>query len=141
MPIKSVLIMLGVLTLAAVSSPAIASATPAHYYLALGDSLAGQMPGASSTNQGYVDDLYADLHAGDPALQLVKLGCSGETTTTMRNGGICAYSAGSQLAAAVQFLRAHRGSVHYVTLDIVVTTSTNVSSPPVSTKLASTRDW
>jgi hypothetical protein len=36
----------------------------------------------------------------------------------MINGGICHYPAGSQLAAAVGFLQAHRGRVLLVTLDI-----------------------
>jgi lysophospholipase L1-like esterase len=90
------------------------------YYLALGDSLAvGVQPslkGDVSTDQGYVDDLYAVAHRLNPELKLEKLGCSGETTTTMINGGIC-YSAGSgQLAAAVNFLHTHR--VGLITLDI-----------------------
>ena len=37
----------------------------------------------------------------------------------MRQGGVCSYpGAGSQLAAAVAFLRTHRGSVKYLTIDI-----------------------
>ena len=54
------------------------------YYLALGDSLAvGIQPDASGlykpTAQGYADDLHALYRARLPGLQLVKLGCSGET--------------------------------------------------------------
>jgi lysophospholipase L1-like esterase len=102
-----------------VVGPTAAPAATSHYYVALGDSLAkGYMPGVGDTDQGYVDDLYATLHAADPSLQLVKLGCSGETTTTMINGGKCSYGAGSQLAAAEQFLTAHREDVRYLTLDI-----------------------
>jgi lysophospholipase L1-like esterase len=90
------------------------------YYLALGDSLAvGVQPSASgdiSTNQGYVDDLYALSRLRIPGLALAKLGCSGETTTSMINGGMCEYSEGSQLKAAVSFLETHR--VRLVTLDI-----------------------
>lgn len=103
------------------SGQGVASASPVRptYYVALGDSLSqGHMPGMD-TDEGYVDDLYAQLHRQQPQLQLVKLGCSGETTTTMRTGGICAYDgAASQLDAAAVFLRAHRGAVRYVTLDI-----------------------
>jgi lysophospholipase L1-like esterase len=100
-----------------------AQADPAPtYYVALGDSLArGFMPGPGDTDQGYADDLFATLHAKDPSLQLVKLGCSGETTTTMLIGGKCAdrYPTGtSQLQVAEQFLRDHAGAVKYVTLDI-----------------------
>lgn len=95
------------------------------YYLALGDSLAQGVQVNSSgnavvTSQGYVDDLYHQLQVHDPALQLVKLGCPGETTGTMIHGGCpyFTYPAGSQLAQAVSFLRAHRHQVALVTIDI-----------------------
>jgi lysophospholipase L1-like esterase len=96
---------------------------PASYYLALGDSLSrGVQPDAAGvsveTDQGYPDQVYAALRPRYPALRLVKLGCPGETTSTMINGGICRYPGGSQLAAAVAFLRDHRGHVLLVTLDI-----------------------
>jgi lysophospholipase L1-like esterase len=96
---------------------------PATYYLALGDSLSqGVQPDAAGTSvetgQGYADQLYAMLRPGQPALKLVKLGCPGETTATMIHGGICRYRGGSQLAAAVAFLSAHRGHMYLVTLDI-----------------------
>lgn len=98
-----------------------ADPTP-HYYVSLGDSLSrGYMPGSGDTDQGYPDDLFATLQARDPSLQLVKLGCSGETTGTMINGGKCTdrYPVGiSQLDVAEQFLRDHRGEVTYLTLDI-----------------------
>ncbi|MGA2646456.1 MAG: SGNH/GDSL hydrolase family protein [Candidatus Sulfotelmatobacter sp.] len=98
------------------------AAARSNYYLALGDSLAiGVQPSASgedvSTNQGYADDLYALFRTRMPRLGLAKLGCSGETTTTMIEGGICSsYAEGSQLAAAVSFLETHEVSL--VTLDI-----------------------
>jgi lysophospholipase L1-like esterase len=98
-----------------------AAAMPAPtYYLALGDSLSqGYMPGLGNTHQGYVDDVYRVLLTRQPGLQLVKLGCSGETTTSMRYGGVCAYPGSvSQLAAAEAFLSSHRGAVVEVTLDI-----------------------
>ena len=98
------------------------AAAPPTYYLALGDSLAvGLQPSASGdvpTNQGYADDLFDVFHLFKPGLTLVKLGCSGETTTSMINGGMCKnYSAGvSQLDAAVSFLETHK--VALVTIDI-----------------------
>jgi len=96
-----------------------ASADTTHYYVAFGDSLSvGYQPGQGNTTQGYVDDLYATLKAKDPSLQLVKLGCAGETTTTMMNGGVCTYPEGSQLKAGEAFLNAHRGQVSYITLNI-----------------------
>lgn len=100
-----------------------ARAQDASYYLALGDSLAiGVQPDANgdyvATNQGYVDDLYALYHARLPVLRLVKLGCTGETTTSMITGfgSGCTYPAGSQLAQAVAFLQTHR--VLLITIDI-----------------------
>ena len=105
------------------SNPAMAKAPPATYYLALGDSLSrGVQPNAAGvsveTPDGYADQVYAALHPSRPGLRLVKLGCPGETTISMINGGICRYRHGSQLAAATDFLRAHRGRVLLVTLDI-----------------------
>jgi lysophospholipase L1-like esterase len=100
------------------------TATTAHsFYLSLGDSLAqGVQPNSSGasveTNQGYPDQLFTALHLGNPALRLVKLGCPGETTATMINGGICTYPAGSQLAQAAAFLSSHKGRVQLVTIDI-----------------------
>jgi len=100
-----------------------APAPPATYYLALGDSLSqGVQPNAAGvsveTRYGYADQVYAVLRRTHPGLELVKLGCPGETTATMIDGGICRYQGGSQLAAATAFLRAHRGRVLLVTLDI-----------------------
>jgi lysophospholipase L1-like esterase len=100
-----------------------ARAVPASYYLALGDSLSqGVQPDAAGvsveTGLGYADQVYAALRRGRPGLRLVKLGCPGETTRTMISGGICRYQGGSQLASAVAFLRAHRGHVLLVTIDI-----------------------
>jgi lysophospholipase L1-like esterase len=94
------------------------------YYVALGDSLAqGVQPDPAGvslpTGQGYANQLYAMLRRGDPGLRLVKLGCNQETTGTMiGGGGLCRYRGGSQLAAAVSFLRAHRGQVTLITMDI-----------------------
>jgi lysophospholipase L1-like esterase len=116
----------GVLAILA-SSPAAATATdaPHHpYYLALGDSLAvGVQPDAQGnlqeTDFGYPDLLFGDLQPSQPDLQLVKLGCSGETTTTFVAGGLCSYGAfQSQLGAAVAFLLAHRGDVQLVTINL-----------------------
>ena len=90
------------------------------YYLALGDSLSvglqpvGGVP--TTTNRGYADDLYALYRLRIPGLKLAKLGCSGETTTTMIEGGRCAYPLQNQLAQAVDFLQTHR--VAFVTIDL-----------------------
>jgi lysophospholipase L1-like esterase len=117
---------LPLILLAPIAGQTTASASrPTPYYLALGDSLAqGVQPNASGvsveTNHGYVDDLYAVESTRVPGLQLEKLGCPGETTTTMINGGICAYSKSkkhnSQLYQAEHFLKSH--TVAFVTIDI-----------------------
>ena len=127
-PVRIALAVAVAAVVAACSGPATSvrsqvETVPATYYLALGDSLSqGVQPDAAGTSveteQGYPDQLYAMLHPSQPALQLVKLGCPGETTATMIHGGICRYPAGSQLAAAVAFLTAHRGHVRLVTIDI-----------------------
>jgi len=107
---------------------------PAKYYLSLGDSLAQGVqpatpplpPGVSlgqsiETDQGYADDLFAHYSAQLPGnLQLVKLGCPGETTTSMLTGAgsPCTYPEGSQLSAALAFIRAHRSAVVLITIDI-----------------------
>jgi lysophospholipase L1-like esterase len=105
-----------------IATPAVTTDASVHYYVALGDSLSqGYMPGQGDTDQGYVDLLHQKLLAEDPDLQLVKLGCSGETTQTMIDGGKCTdrYQAGhSQLDVAAEFLRDHPGQVSYLTLDI-----------------------
>jgi lysophospholipase L1-like esterase len=129
--------------LAACSSPPAAKPPPpASYYLALGDSLSrGVQPDAAGasveTGQGYPDLVYATLLASHPALRLVRLGCPGETTKTMMHGGICHYSAGSQLAAATAFLRAHRGHVFLVTIDIGANDLEDCGNQPNITQLAS----
>ena len=110
-----------VLIATAVPAEAQVTAGGAPYYLALGDSLSqGVQPNSAGqsveTEQGYANDLWSQLHATKPDLKLAKLGCPGETTTTMINGGICPYPMTSQLAEATAFLTTHR--VTLVTIDI-----------------------
>jgi lysophospholipase L1-like esterase len=137
--------------------PAGHSAPPV-YYLALGDSLAQGVqpatpplpPGVAlgqsiETNQGYADDLYARYApAFRGHLRLEKLGCPGETTTSMLTGAgsPCTYPQGSQLAAALAFLRAHRGETGLITIDIGAnnvdgcTTAAGISQACVASGLA-----
>ena len=103
--------------------PAQARAAQPTYYLSLGDSLArGWQPDPAGVgrpgSEGYSDVLLARERARDGGLRAVKLGCPGETTLTMRTGGICAYRRGSQLRAAEEFLRSRRGRVAFVTISI-----------------------
>jgi lysophospholipase L1-like esterase len=97
----------------------------ARYYLSLGDSLAAGTNatevGPPFTDEGYADQLAALERARNPTLSLVKLGCPGATTSTMLNptpADFCQFVHGTQLADAVAFLRAHRGQVAFVTIDI-----------------------
>jgi lysophospholipase L1-like esterase len=101
------------------SKPSVAT----RYYVSLGDSYAtGVQPNASGdslpTNQGYPDVLYNEVRTSMPDLQLVKLGCSGETTTTAIKGGTCHYAEGSQLAAATSFIRSNQSSIAFVTVEL-----------------------
>ena len=119
--------------------PAARPAAVPSYYLALGDSLSqGVQPDAAGTSvetsQGYPDLVYGTLRTSHPGL---RLGCPGETTETMMHGGICHYPAGSQLAAATAFLRAHRGHVYLVTIDIGANDPEDCSSQPSLAQLAS----
>jgi lysophospholipase L1-like esterase len=110
------------------AAPSVTASPPRHrapvsYYLALGDSLAqGVQPdsaGASvETRAGYPDQLQAMLRRRQPGLRLVRLGCPGETSATMLHGGLCSYPGGSQVAAAVRFLRRHPARVSLITIDI-----------------------
>ena len=95
------------------------------YHVSLGTSLSvGIQPDARGTNQltddGYADQLFDIIEPDFRKIRLVKLGCPGETTTTMMAGGICTYSEGSQLAQAVEFLHAHKDKVELITIDLGV---------------------
>ena len=106
---------------------------PQSYYLALGDSIAyGIQPQnfaarPSAVDTGYVDVLAARLRKLSPKLEVVNYGCPGETTVTFVRGG-CQWLAegrklhdpfkGSQLQAALAFLRAHPGEVSPITLTL-----------------------
>ena len=94
------------------------------YYLSLGDSLStgvqpiGPEDRQFRTFEGYADQLAESARRYLPGLRLVKLGYPGESTTTMIDGSLCEYTHGSQLHEAVWFLREHRESVAFVTIDI-----------------------
>jgi hypothetical protein len=111
---------------AALAAPGSAGAVTARseYYLALGGSgSVGEQPTMLSprgqrTDDGYANDLFDLERARWADLRLVKLGCPGETTMTMLDGGAhCHYDGGTQLADAVAFLHLHPSTV-LVTLDL-----------------------
>jgi len=96
---------------------AAAVSAPTVYYLALGDSLS--TGGGADPGLGYVDDIDAQLNSHIPGLQLEDLGCGGDSTTRMINGGLCHnYTTGNQLGDAELFLQAHAGQVAFVTIDV-----------------------
>src|SRR5215217_7536745 len=131
---KRVLSFVAVLAVLVFATGARADADSAtHYYLALGDSLAASVQPNGDFSHGYAEQLYGSLLGRDPKLELVKLGCGGESTSSMRFGSqlpdavlSCGaprdynflYPKGTQLAEAVSFLKAHKGKVALITIDI-----------------------
>jgi lysophospholipase L1-like esterase len=111
------------------------STAPRDYYLALGDSMVygfqptkaarGLPPSAFDT--GYVDVFATRLRALAPGVRVVNYGCPGESTVTFTKGR-CPWLAegkrlhdafrGSQLDAALAFLRAHPGQVSPITVTL-----------------------
>ena len=96
---------------------------PKARYLALGDSLAFGLQPDADFSHGYTDVFMSNL-SQHGVKYLANLGCPGETSSTFINGW-CPYSflrkypyAGSQLAAAIAYLKSYRGQVSPVTLDI-----------------------
>jgi lysophospholipase L1-like esterase len=89
-------------------------------YLALGDSLAaGYQPGGTELRDTAYPALTASrLERAGVDLSLENLGCSGETTGSLLDGGKCSFDEGSQLAQAEAYLAENTGSVRLVTLDI-----------------------
>ena len=99
---------------------------PGPYYLAIGGSESvGVQPDAADprgapTDEGYADDLTRSEAARWPGLQLVELGCPGETASAALGGGggACHYDAGSQVSEALAFLHAHPGAAVLATVDL-----------------------
>jgi lysophospholipase L1-like esterase len=94
------------------------------YYVAIGgsDSVGYQptaaKPNGARTDQGYANDLLQTERARWNGLQLVQLGCPGETTITMIEGDDhCYLPPASQLATTIGFLRQHPSTV-LMTVDL-----------------------
>ncbi len=119
--------------LATSAAPGPVYQAPQAYYLALGDSIAyGLQPTKaglppSGFRTGYVDVFAARLRALSPKLRVVNYGCPGESAKTFIEGGCSGRHdvrglhdtfKGSQLGAALAFLRAHPGRVSPITLTL-----------------------
>jgi lysophospholipase L1-like esterase len=123
-----------VLGAASGAAPRLADQLPKRYYLALGDSMAyGFQPTKanaarpSAFNTGYVDVFAARLRKLSPKIRVVNYGCPGESSVTFARGGCPTLREGvklhdpfrgSQLKAALSFLRAHPGQVSPITVTL-----------------------
>lgn len=110
---------------------------PKTYYLALGDSFSfgyqvtrlTTPPDPVAFDHGFVDRFGVYLRQIAPAITTINYGCPGESTVTFIQGG-CPWTAqgdplhdtfaGTQLDAAVGFLRAHPGEVSPITISLVL---------------------
>jgi lysophospholipase L1-like esterase len=118
------LFLLALVVLAAL--PSTASAQRTRYYVSLGDSLSvGEQPRAGDgltvlTGAGYVDDIFKFERRRIRGLREVKFGCGGERVSTIARSSVACFYAGAhnQLGAAINFMRAHRGQIAFVTIDI-----------------------
>jgi lysophospholipase L1-like esterase len=81
-------------------------------YLALGDSAP-----IWNGDVSYPNLIVSHYKRSGIDLTLTNMACSGETTSSMISGSLCA-PGGSQLNNAEAFLRLHRGSVALITIDI-----------------------
>jgi lysophospholipase L1-like esterase len=99
-----------------------AGASETTYYVSLGDSAAAGYQPTGWTSFGYADQLATRVRQHVPDLQLVKLGCPGETTASLISGADspCNYAAGSQLDQAKRVLRAHIGKIAFITINVGV---------------------
>lgn len=103
------------------------------YYVSVGDSYAAGYqatgPGrGATTHNGFADQLVALEKAKGRDLTLVNFGCSGATTSSLLHTAGCGaaqlspgaspYAGKTQVAAAEEFLRAHRNHVALVTVVI-----------------------
>jgi lysophospholipase L1-like esterase len=112
----------------AAASPALADEPAPTYYVSLGDSLAtGWQPDTKTndTETAYTNRLYQQLKKTHPNLQHEPFGCAGATARSVLTGshangtpGACTYDEGTQLAAAVAFIKDHPGQVAYVSVGI-----------------------
>ncbi len=106
-----------------------AAATPAPYYLSIGDSYAaGYEAGIGNTDNGFAYQVADEAVAAGHPLELVNLGCGGATTISLLEAEGCSvrglgpgaapYDGQTQVEAAETFLRDHPGEVDLITVSI-----------------------
>lgn len=111
--------------IAMLALPAVAHAGGRQYYVSLGDSLAAGSQltpaGAARLAPGYPRYVLRAARSRYRHLRLRSFGCPGEDTATFRDGP-CPYedlaADPSQLARALDFMRAHRGRIALVTISL-----------------------
>jgi lysophospholipase L1-like esterase len=122
--------LLGLLALLALVPAADAAKPKAQYFVALGDSytVGYQDSLGHTTHDGPADQLVPLARKRGYRYKLVNLGCGGATTDSMltqidcpqpaRTPGGAGYPGKTQTAAAVSFIKQHRGKVGLVTVSI-----------------------
>jgi lysophospholipase L1-like esterase len=118
------LTMLGAILATAITATAnpVRASTEVTYYVSLGDSAAAGYQPNGSHSHGYADQLHQRIQATVPQLQLLKLGCPGETAESLISGrrSPCDYPSGSQLNEATNFMLSHPGKIAFITINIGV---------------------
>jgi lysophospholipase L1-like esterase len=124
--------LVAVLSLLAVPAAAQAAKAKPQYYVSLGDSYAAgyqrfSATEARTTRDGFAYQLVGKARKRGHKLKLVNFGCGGETSVSILErkakcrglgpGGVN-YAGQTQAAAAVKFLRKHKGQVKLITVSI-----------------------
>lgn len=99
---------------------------PPQYYVSVGTSLAAGVQADKKTgdpivtDDAYTDQIHQRIQGQIPNLQHVKLGCPGETSTSMieGSGSYCYTQEQSQLDIVEAFLLAHPTEIAFITIDI-----------------------
>jgi lysophospholipase L1-like esterase len=129
---RLVAVLVAALSLLAIPAAAQAAKAKPQYYVSLGDSYAAgyqrfSANDARTTRDGFAYQLVGKARKRGYKLKLVNFGCGGETSVSILQrktkclglgpGGVN-YAGRTQAAAAVKFLRAHKGQVKLITVSI-----------------------
>jgi lysophospholipase L1-like esterase len=129
---RLIAVLVAALSLLAIPAAAQAAKAKPQYYVSLGDSYAAgyqrfSATDARTTRDGFAYQLVGKARKRGYKLKLVNFGCGGETSVSILQrktkclglgpGGVD-YAGRTQAAAAVKFLRAHKGQVKLLTVSI-----------------------